>query len=210
MKLPSRFYAMVDTAAGHEPVALARMLLNAGARILQLRLKDVSSRDFLATARAIVALCRDHGALMIVNDRVDIAKLSDADGVHVGQDDLPLAEARAIMGTSAIVGVSTHNVEQARAAEAGGADYIGFGAIYSGGLKNIRNAQGLDRLRAVRAALRAPDFPIVAIGGITEATMPDVLAAGADAAAIITDVVRAPDLGAKVRALLSIAPRPTP
>jgi thiamine-phosphate pyrophosphorylase len=210
MKLPSRFYAMVDTAAGHEPVALAQMLLNAGARILQLRLKDLSSRDFLATARAIVALCRDHGALMIVNDRVDIAKLSGADGVHVGQDDLPLAETRAIMGASAIVGVSTHNVQQARAAETGGADYIGFGAIYSGGLKNVRDAQGLDRLRAVRAALASPDFPVVAIGGITEATMPDVLAAGADAAAIITDVVRAPDLAAKVRALLLVAPRPTP
>jgi thiamine-phosphate pyrophosphorylase len=210
MKLPSSFYAMVDTAAGHEPVALAQILLDAGARILQLRLKDVSSRDFLAAARAIVALCRHHGALMIVNDRVDIAKLSGADGVHVGQDDLPLAEARAIMGPRAIVGVSTHNVEQARAAHAAGADYIGFGAIFSGGLKNVRDAQGLDRLRAVRAALTSPDFPIVAIGGITEATMPDVLAAGADAAAIITDVVRAHDIGAKVRALLSIVPRPTP
>ena len=157
----------------------------------------------------MVALCRERGALMIFNDRVDIAKLSGADGVHGGQDDLPLAETRAIMGVGAIVGVSTHNVEQARAAQAGGADYIGFGAIYSGGLKNVRDAQGLDRLRAVRAAVGSANFPIVAIGGIAEATMPDVLAAGADAAAIITDVVRAPDIAAKVRALLSFAPRPT-
>ena len=188
MKLPSHFYAMVDTAGGHDPVALARILLEAGARILQLRLKDVASRDFLAAARAIVALCRARGAILIVNDRVDIAMLADADGVHVGQNDLPLADARAIVGADRIIGVSTHNVEQARAAEAGGADYIGFGAMYSGGLKNVANAQGLDRLRAVRAAVR---LPIVAIGGITEATMPEVLAAGADAAAIITDVVRA-------------------
>jgi thiamine-phosphate pyrophosphorylase len=124
--------------------------------------------------------------------------------VHVGQDDLPLADARAIMGADSIVGVSTHSVEQARIAAAGGADYIGFGAIYSGGLKQVANAQGLGRLRAVRAAV---SLPIVAIGGITEATMPEVLATGADAAAIITDVVRAPDIQGKVRALLAIKPR---
>jgi thiamine-phosphate pyrophosphorylase len=204
MKLPSTFYAMVDTAGGHEPVALARTLLEAGTRILQLRLKDTFSREFLAAAREIVALCRTCGAQLIVNDRVDIAKLADADGVHVGQDDLPLADARAIMGTDKIVGVSTHDIAQAHAAEAGGADYIGFGAIYSGGLRNVRDAQGLDRLRAVRAAV---SLPIVAIGGITEATMPDVIAAGGDAAAIITDVVRASDIAAKVRRLLAIAPR---
>jgi thiamine-phosphate pyrophosphorylase len=201
MKLPSRFYAMVDTAGGQEPLALTRILLGAGARILQLRLKDASSRDFLAAARAIVALCRAHGAILIVNDRADIAKLAGADGVHVGQDDLPLADARAIVGADAIVGVSTHNIEQARMAAVGGADYIGFGAIYSGGLKQVANAQGLGRVRAVREAV---SLPIVAIGGITEATMPEVLAAGADAAAIITDVVRAADIPAKVRALLAI------
>jgi thiamine-phosphate pyrophosphorylase len=203
MKLPSRFYAMVDTAGGQDPAALARMLLEAGARIMQLRLKEAGSRDFLATAREIAGLCRSHGAMLIVNDRADIARLADAAGVHVGQDDLPLADARAIMGTGSIVGVSTHSVEQARAAAAGGADYIGFGAIYPGGLKNVAKAQGLERLRAVRAAV---SLPIVAIGGITETTMPEVLAAGADAAAIITDVVRASDIPAKVRALLAIEP----
>jgi thiamine-phosphate pyrophosphorylase len=203
MKLPSRFYAMVDTAGGQDPVALARILLEAGARILQLRLKEAGSRDFLAAAREIVALCRDHAAILIVNDRADIAKLAGAAGVHVGQNDLPLADARAIVGADSIVGVSTHSVEQARAAAAGGADYIGFGAIYSGGLKNVANAQGLKRLRAVREAV---SLPIVAIGGITEGTMPAVLAAGADAAAIITDVVRASDISAKVRALLAITP----
>jgi thiamine-phosphate pyrophosphorylase len=200
MKLPSRFYAMVDTAGGQEPVALARVLLDAGARILQLRLKDVGSRDFLEAARAIVTLCHERNAILIVNDRVDIAKLAGAGGVHVGQDDLPLVDARAILGPAAIVGVSTHSVDQAREAEIGGADYIGFGAIYSGGLKNVANAQGLDRLRAVRAAV---SLPIVAIGGITETTMPEVLAAGADAAAIITDVVRASDIAAKVRRLVA-------
>jgi thiamine-phosphate pyrophosphorylase len=204
MQLPSLFYAIVDTAGGHDPVDLARVLLGAGARVMQLRLKDTSSRDFLAAARAIVALCRERGALLIVNDRADIARLAGTGGVHVGQHDLPLADARAIMGPAAIIGVSTHTVDQARAAAAGGADYIGFGAIYSGGLKNVQNARGLEGLRAVRDAVT---LPIVAIGGITEVTMPDVLAAGADAAAIITDVVRAIDIPAKVRALLAVTPR---
>jgi thiamine-phosphate pyrophosphorylase len=203
MQIPSHFYAMVDAAGGHDPVALAQVLLDAGARIMQLRLKDVGSRDFLAAARAIAGLCRDRQAMLIVNDRADIAKLADAAGVHVGQQDLPLKAARQIVGDGKIVGVSTHTIEQARAAERDGADYIGFGAIYTGGLKNVRNAQGLERLREVRAAVR---LPIVAIGGITEAAVPDVLAAGANAVAIITDVVRAPDIKAKVRAILEAQP----
>jgi thiamine-phosphate diphosphorylase len=201
MRLPSHFYAMVDTVGDHEPVELAQILLSAGTRVMQLRLKNVASRDFLAAARAIVARCREHGAILIINDRADIAKLAGADGVHIGQTDLPLADARTIMGPAALIGVSTHSLEQARAAETGGADYIGFGAIYSGGLKNVQNAQGLDRLRTVRAAVA---LPIVAIGGITEATISVVLTAGADAAAIITDVVRTHDIPAKVRALLAI------
>jgi thiamine-phosphate diphosphorylase len=203
MRFPSHLYAMVDTSAGHEPVALARQLLDSGARILQLRLKDCSSRDLLAIATTIAGLCHDRGALFIVNDRADIAKLAGADAVHVGQADLPLAAARAVVGDRMFVGVSTHTIEQASAAETGGADYIGFGAIYSGGLKNVANAQGLDRLRAVRSAVK---LPIVAIGGITQTTTPDVLAAGADAVAIITDIVRASDLPAKVRALLALEP----
>jgi thiamine-phosphate pyrophosphorylase len=200
MRMPSHYYAMVDTAGGHEPVALARILLDAGARIMQLRLKDFGSRDFLAAARAVAAACHERGALLIVNDRADIARLAGADGVHVGQADLPLEAARQIAGTDKLVGVSTHTVEQARAAEAGGADYIGFGAIYTGGLKNVKSARGLEGLRMVRAAVK---IPIVAIGGISEQTIKQVLAAGADAAAIITDVVRAPDIPAKVRAIIA-------
>jgi len=203
MQIPSHFYAMVDTAGGHEPVALAQILLEAGVKIMQLRLKDASSRDFLTAARAIAGLCRDCRAMLIVNDRADIAKLADAAGVHVGQEDLPLKAARQIVGAGKLVGVSTHTIEQASTAEQDGADYIGFGAIYTGGLKNVRTAQGLERLREVRAAVK---LPIVAIGGITQAAVPDVLAAGADAAAIITDVIRAPDIGAKVRAILSARP----
>ncbi|HLW70947.1 MAG TPA: thiamine phosphate synthase [Candidatus Binataceae bacterium] len=192
---------MIDPAGGHEPVTLARLLLDAGASVLQLRLKEAGARDFLSAARAIVALAHEREACLIVNDRVDIAILAGADGVHLGQQDLPLEAARRLVGADRIIGISTHTVEQARVAEVGGADYIGFGAIYSGGLKNVQNAQGLERLREVRDAVQ---MPIVAIGGITEATIPAVLAAGADAAAIITDVVHAPNIAVKVKSILTI------
>lgn len=204
MKFPSHFYAMVDPAGGHQPVALARILLDAGARVLQLRLKEASSSDLLAAARAIVPMCHERGATLIVDDRTDVAMLAGADGVHLGQEDLPLEAARRVAGAAMLIGISTHSVEQAQAAERGGADYIGFGPMYPGGLKNNAAGRGLAMLREVRAAVR---LPIVAIGGITQATMPEVLAAGADACAIITDVVRAPDIAAKVRALLALKAR---
>ena len=201
MKLFSHFYAIVDPVAGHDPAELARIMLDAGARIMQLRLKNVSSRDFLASARAISQLCHRRDAIFIVNDRVDIAMLCDADGVHLGQNDLPLETGRELLGPDKIIGISTSNVDLARAAEVGGADYIGFGPMYSGGLKNTSQGRGLEALAQVRAAVK---LPIVAIGGVTEATVPEVLRAGADAAAIITDVVKAPDIAAKVRSILSI------
>ena len=199
MKLPSHFYAIVDPIGGHDPVELARTMLDAGVRIMQLRLKNAATRDFLAAARAISKLCHDQGAVFIVNDRVDIAMLSNADGVHLGQNDLPLEMGRKLIGANKIIGVSTASVEMARAAEAGGADYIGFGPMYPGGLKNTKKGQGLERLSQVRAAV---ELPIVAIGGIVEATVPEVLAAGADAAAIITDVVKAADLANKIKSIL--------
>jgi thiamine-phosphate pyrophosphorylase len=201
--LPSHFYAIVDPAGGHPPVELANTMLSAGARILQLRLKQTPVRDFVDTAREITRLCRSAGATFIVNDRADIASLVEADGVHLGQDDLPLEAGRRLMDPDKIVGISTHSIEQARAAEAGGADYIGFGPMYPGGLKDVRHGQGLENLRAARAAVR---IPIVAIGGITEDKVPEVLDAGADAVAIITDVVLAADVAAKVRALIAAKP----
>jgi thiamine-phosphate pyrophosphorylase len=201
VKLPSHFYAIVDPAAGHDPLELAQILLEAGAQILQLRLKDAAGRDFLAAAMGIARMCRERGAMFIVNDRADIAMLTDADGVHLGQRDIPLEAARRLMGPDKVIGISTASVEMARKAEAGGADYIGFGPMYPGGLKSSKVGQGLENLRAVRAAVR---LQVVAIGGITEATVPEVLAAGADAAAIITDVIKAPDIAAKVRALQAI------
>ncbi len=205
MKFASHFYAIADPAGGHPPAGLARIMLEAGARLIQLRLKSASARELLSAARAISALCHERGALLIVNDRADVALLAAAAGVHLGQNDLPLEAARRLMGPRKIIGISTSSVAMARAAEARGADYIGFGPIYAGGLKDTRQGLGLERLKEVRAAV---GLPIVAIGGITARTMPEVLAAGADAAALITDVVKAPDVGAKVRSLLALKPAP--
>jgi thiamine-phosphate pyrophosphorylase len=205
LPLRSRFYAMVDSSAAQKPVDLARVLLDSGVRILQLRLKAVPTRDFLESARAIAQMCRDSNALFIVNDRVDIAIVAGADGVHLGQDDLPLEAARALLGPNRIIGLSTHTVEQAIAAQAAGADYIGFGPMYPGGAKRTVVGQGVETLHKVRAAVA---IPIVAIGGITEARMPEIIRAGADSVAIISDVLNAPDIPAKVRRMLVIDSAP--
>jgi thiamine-phosphate diphosphorylase len=196
------FYGIVDSAARQPPVDLARLLLQGGARVIQLRLKQVSDRVQFEAALTIAELCHQVGALLLVNDRPDIALLAGADGVHLGQDDLPLRAARRLLGSRAIIGISTHTVEQAVKAERGGADYIGFGPMYPGGLKQTVEAQGLENLRAVRAAVK---LPIVAIGGIREANVRAVLTAGADAVAIISDVIQASDIPAKVRAIVAAA-----
>jgi thiamine-phosphate pyrophosphorylase len=202
VKLPSHFYAMVDPIAGHDPVELAQMMLEAGARVMQLRLKDAGGRDFLKAAREIAVLCQKSGATLLINDRIDIAMLSGAAGVHLGQTDIPLRAARKLLGQDRIIGISTASVEQARAAEAGGADYIGFGPMYPGGAKQIVTGKGLAILREVRASV---GIPIVAIGGSTEDRVPELLAAGADAVAIISDVVYASDVPAKIKRLLTLA-----
>src|SRR5580704_4670964 len=108
---------MVDPLADHEPVELARMMLEAGARVMQLRLKDACGRDFLKAAREIAALCQRSGAMLLVNDRIDIAMLAGAAGIHLGQTDIPLRAARKLMGQDRIIGISTASVEQARAAQ---------------------------------------------------------------------------------------------
>jgi len=201
---PSHFYAMIDSSAVYNPVDLAGRLLDGGARVLQLRLKDAGGGAMLDAARQIDQMCRQAGAILIVNDRLDVAILAGAPGIHLGQDDLPLEDARRL-STDMIIGISTHTIAQAVAAELGGADYIGFGPIFPGGLKRNATGKGLEMLREVRAAV---SLPIVAIGGITEATTPSVLDAGANAVAIISDVTGAPDIAAKVRAILALKLKP--
>jgi thiamine-phosphate pyrophosphorylase len=191
-------YAIVDPLdTGRTPQDLAAALLAGGARLLQLRLKDASSRDLLAAARAVRPLATAAGALLLVNDRPDVARAAAADGVHLGQDDLPVAAARTVLGPGILVGVSTHDVEQARRAAAAGADYLGVGPVFATASKRgALPPRGLDLVRAVRAAV---SLPLVAIGGITPDTAAAVRAAGADAVAMIGALVRSPDVAAAVR-----------
>jgi len=203
-------YAIVDPLdSGREPVALARAMLAGGARLLQLRCKDATPRELLAIATRIAPIARRHRCVFLVNDRPDVARAAQADGVHLGQEDLPIAAARRVLGPDRIVGISTHDVEEARAAGASGADYIGVGPIYATTSKEkALPARGLDLVATVRAEIRCP---IVAIGGITAETAPAVRAAGADAVAMIAALARAADPEAEVRrviAALSGAPIP--
>ena len=201
MRLPP-LYAIVDPLdTGRDPVPLAAALLAGGARLLQLRWKAATPRALLAAATAIRALTRDAGALFLVNDRPDIARAAGADGVHLGQEDLPVAAARRVLGEGHLVGVSTHDPEQARAAASAGADYVAVGPVYATTTKADALApRGLALVTAVRAAVGCP---LVAIGGITPRTAAAVRAAGADAVAMIGALVNVPDPAAAVREALA-------
>jgi thiamine-phosphate pyrophosphorylase len=199
-------YGMIDLPAtavsrdvANVAVTLAAALVDGGARIVQLRMKDGDAAMMLAVARVLAPWCRARGVTFIVNDRVDVAIAAGADGVHLGQDDLPLPAARAIAPAGFVIGVSTHDEAQARAAGEGGADYIGFGPCFTTSTKRDPDpVVGVERLARVCAASR---IPVVAIGGITLATVADVARAGASAAAIIRAVNRAPDIAAAARAV---------
>jgi thiamine-phosphate pyrophosphorylase len=148
-------------------------------------------------------MTRSHGCRLIVNDRVDIALACDADGVHLGQEDLPLHAARKLV-VGKIIGISTHDVEQAKQAERAGADYIGFGPMFGTKTKETGYAaRGLKMLQEVRRAVK---LPIAAIGGITEANVAGVWQAGADSAAIISDILGADDVASKVKRILAQNP----
>jgi thiamine-phosphate pyrophosphorylase len=182
------------------PDAVLHQLLLGGAKIIQLRAKAMSSRNFIQLAHKSRDLTLSFDCKLIVNDRIDIALGSAADGAHLGQEDLPLEIGRKLLGEK-IVGISTHSLEQAEEAEANGADYIGFGPIFGTATKNTGyTARGLEMLARIRAAVA---LPIVAIGGITEANIQQVWRAGADSAAMISDILKADQLAAKVSAILA-------
>ncbi len=203
MTLPQRLYAIVDPLdTGRDPVALARAMLAGGARLLQLRLKSTATGALLATAQAVRELTAARGATFILNDRADVALACGADGVHLGQDDLPVAAARAILGPAKLIGFSTHSETQLGAAGDASADYLALGPIYATTSKSAADpVLGCERLRAARALTSAP---LVAIGGITAATAPLVLAAGADAVAVIAALVRAADVERATSELLAL------
>jgi thiamine-phosphate pyrophosphorylase len=207
---PSPLYTIADTLARPDLsfVELAKKLCTGGARLLQLRVKDLPTREFLTIAHEVRLICQQAGCLLLINDRADIALAVDADGVHIGQEDLPLDAARTVLGPHKIIGVSTHDADQAVTAERGGADYLGFGPVFGTNTKATGyTARGLDQLRAIRVLVR---LPIVAIGGITAERAPSALAAGADAVAMISDLVLADDVADKVRGTLEKLKRPVP
>lgn len=201
LTLPS-LYAILDPeqTQGRSPDMVVHQLLEGGVKMIQLRAKAMSSRDFLELARIVRELTTPFDCKLIVNDRVDIALASAADGVHLGQEDLPLQISRNLLGDK-IIGISTHTVDQAKEAEENGADYIGFGPMFGTNTKDTGyGARGLEMLAQLREVVA---LPIVAIGGITEATVEDVWHAGADAAAMISDILKAEEITAKVRAILA-------
>jgi thiamine-phosphate pyrophosphorylase len=182
---------------GRDHVAIAEAALAGGADMIQLRDKTPDLRRLLPQARRIRTVCQAHGAYFIVNDRLDLALAVGADGVHVGQDDLPAPLARRLLGSHLILGVSTHDLTQAAAAVTAGADYIGFGPMFGTRTKETGyTPRGTTMLREVRDTVR---IPIVAIGGITLENVGEVVAAGADAPAVISAVAGAPDVAAAAR-----------
>ena len=200
LKLPP-LYAILDPeqTRGRPAERVLAALLEAGVSILQLRVKSLPPVDFLELAKQARAVTRAHGCKLIINDRVDIALACGADGVHLGQDDLPLSAGRKLMGQK-IIGISTHDLDQARAAERAGADYIGFGPMFGTRTKATGyEARGPEMLQQIRGAVT---LPIVAIGGITEANVQEVWQAGADSVAIIGDVLHDNDPGAKALRIL--------
>ncbi len=199
LELP-RVYPIVDTGAlkrrGRDPLWFAEALLEGGARILQFRHKEHYSRAVFETASAMAVLCLKAGARLIIDDRADIAALLDA-GVHLGQNDLPPRLARRVLGAERILGFSTHNEEQLRAAAEEPADYLAIGPVFETLSKeNPDPALGLERLPGLRALTNKP---LVAIGGITRERARAVLRTGIDSIAVIGDLMPAEMTKATVR-----------
>lgn len=195
MKLP-RLYAIVDVSCFAPPlrttaaiVDYVRDLVSGGATLIQYRNKVGGTREMLTQAREIRHILDDTVSL-IMNDRADICIAADFQGVHVGQDDLSPEGARTVIGVDRVLGVSTHNLEQLREADAGPADYIAFGPVFKTSSK--RNPDPMVGVEGIRAARAVTKKPLVAIGGITRANARSVIEAGADSVAVIADLLSGP------------------
>lgn len=186
-----RLYVLItaDLCRG-DWLAVAEQALAGGADCLQLREKNLDDAELLRRAQALAALCHRYNALFIMNDRPDIALLAGADGVHLGQDDLPVAAARRILGHDAIIGKSTHTLEQALAAAEEAPDYIAVGQMFQSATKPQDHIAGIETLRQIAAQVKVP---LVAIGGITLDNASEILAAGAQAVAVCQAVIGRPD-----------------
>jgi len=199
--LPTPLYVVLDRGAAgdRDLVPLLDAVLAGGCRVVQLREKIMPLSDLYPVALALRRRCREVGCLFIVNDRVDLALAVEADGVHVGQDDLPARETRRLLRPGMILGVSTHDESQARRARDDGADYVAVGSMFPTGSKTGFRLVGPDLLRRVRPEIRVP---LVAIGGITVDNVAEVIRAGADAVAVISAVCASPDPAAAARRFL--------
>lgn len=186
---------------GRGHVEIAQAVLEAGGRILQLRDKRACDRDLVQTGIRLRELTRAYKALLIVNDRVDVALAVEADGVHLGQEDMPLLIARRLMGEGAIIGISAETVEEAVQAEAEGANYLGVGPMFSTGTKpDAGSPVGPERLRQIK---RHVQIPVFGIGGISRRNYHIVREAGADGICVIGAVVTAQDMQEAVRDFVS-------
>lgn len=198
-----RLYVILDAALLTVPESeCARKLAGAGVRLLQYRNKSASSRELFEASSRLASLLAPRGVSFLVNDRADVAFLAGATGVHVGQEDLGVAEARSVMGPAKLVGVSTHNLEQFQRAAQTTADYLAVGPVFSTSTKaNPDPVVGIEFIRRMRPLT---DKPIVAIGGITLEHAAEVVEAGADSVAVIGDILLAPDPGKRARQFLDL------
>lgn len=190
-----------DKSSGRGHLDVASAALEGGADVVQLRAKELGGRDMQDLAARICAMVREGGGdcLFVVNDRIDVARATGAGGVHLGQDDIAAAAARQLLGEGMVLGISATSVEEARAAEADGADYLGVGPVFATPTKTDAAAPiGLDGLRRIRETVA---LPIVAIGGINEENARQVLEAGADGIAVISAVTGAEHMSEAVRDL---------
>jgi thiamine-phosphate pyrophosphorylase len=195
--------ADVSERFGWTLVDVAAACLDGGARVLQIRAKRASSRWLIDATEAVVGRAEGAGALIIVNDRADIARLAGAGGVHLGQDDLRPADARPIVGAASCIGLSTHTPAQIAGAALEPIDYLAVGPVFETATKATgHDAVGLLRVSAASAAAAGRQLPLVAIGGITLDRAADVLRAGAQAVAVISDLLTTGDPRARVRAYL--------
>ncbi len=197
-RIPSGLYLITDQyiVKGLSHIQIAEKALLGGVRFIQYREKLLSKRESFNIALELRNLTNKFNAALIINDDVDIAMAVNADGVHLGQEDLPVQTARRILGNDKIIGLSTHSLNEAKAAQDSGADYIAIGPIFKSPTKDIRSPLGADIIKAVK---KISKLPVIAIGGINEENVGDVMLAGADGAAIISAIISKPDIRASVK-----------
>lgn len=202
-KVDYSIYLVTDEAClkGRPLLPCVEEALAAGVTLVQYRAKHADGSKLYAEASALKKLCDKYSVPLIINDRLDVAQAVGAAGVHLGQDDLPCAVARRILGDNFIIGVSAHNPEEAQQAAQDGADYLGCGAVFGTATKQDVAKLGLENLRAIRKAVT---LPMVGIGGINADNYAEVLQAGADGAAIVSGILAQDDIAGTVRRLVKI------